>query len=80
MISIPSLRNGLSDGATTLSGTKRQVTARAGRIKNGDAAEEGKDIEVLEPTIDEAPAMIADGRICDGKTMMLPQYAALNLF
>ena len=35
------------------------------------------DIEVLEPTIDEALAMIADGRIRDAKTIMLLQHAAL---
>jgi nudix-type nucleoside diphosphatase (YffH/AdpP family) len=46
----------------------------------GGLAEEGEDIEALEPTIEEALAMIADGRICDGKTIMLLQYAALNLF
>ncbi|MCX8570978.1 MULTISPECIES: NUDIX domain-containing protein [Hyphomicrobiales] len=40
---------------------------------------EGEDIEVLEIGIDEALAMVADGRICDGKTIMLLQYAALHL-
>jgi nudix-type nucleoside diphosphatase (YffH/AdpP family) len=46
----------------------------------GGNMEEGEDIERLEPTIDEALAMIADGRIRDGKTIMLLQYAALHLF
>jgi hypothetical protein len=46
----------------------------------GGAPDEGEDIEVIEPTIDDALGMIADGRICDGKTVMLLQYAALNLF
>jgi nudix-type nucleoside diphosphatase (YffH/AdpP family) len=46
----------------------------------GGLAHEGEDIEVIEPTIDEALAMIADGRIVDGKTIMLLQYAALNIF
>lgn len=46
----------------------------------GGNAEEGEDIERLEPTIEEALAMIADGRIRDGKTIMLLQYAALNIF
>ncbi|KQU66771.1 GDP-mannose pyrophosphatase [Aminobacter sp. DSM 101952] len=45
----------------------------------GGHAGEGEDIEVLEIGIDEALAMIADGRICDGKTIMLLQYAALHL-
>jgi nudix-type nucleoside diphosphatase (YffH/AdpP family) len=46
----------------------------------GGLAHEGEDIEVLELIIDEALAMIADGRICDAKTIMLLQYAALNIF
>ena len=46
----------------------------------GGLAEEGEDIEVLEPSIDEALAMIADGRIVDAKTIMLLQYAALHVF
>jgi nudix-type nucleoside diphosphatase (YffH/AdpP family) len=51
------------------------------RIGNGGGlADEGEDIEVLEPSIDEALAMIADGRIVDAKTIMLLQYAALHIF
>ena len=46
----------------------------------GGIAEEGEDIEVLEPSIGEALAMIADGRIVDAKTIMLLQYAALHIF
>jgi nudix-type nucleoside diphosphatase (YffH/AdpP family) len=46
----------------------------------GGLADEGEDIEVLELSIDEALAMIADGRIADAKTIMLLQYAALNVF
>lgn len=46
----------------------------------GGREDEGEDIEVLEPTIDEALAMIADGRIMDAKTIMLLQYAALKIF
>jgi nudix-type nucleoside diphosphatase (YffH/AdpP family) len=46
----------------------------------GGLASEGEDIEVLELSIDEALAMIADGRIVDAKTIMLLQYAALHLF
>lgn len=46
----------------------------------GGARDEGEDIEVMELTVDEALQMIQDGRICDGKTVMLVQYAALNLF
>jgi len=46
----------------------------------GGLASEGEDIEVLELPIDQALAMIADGRIADAKTIMLLQYAALNIF
>lgn len=46
----------------------------------GGNADEGEDIEVLELSIDEALAMIADGRIVDAKTIMLLQYAALKIF
>jgi len=46
----------------------------------GGLASEGEDIEVLELSIDEALAMIGDGRIVDAKTIMLLQYAALNIF
>lgn len=43
----------------------------------GDAAE-GEDIEVLELPLSEALAMIGDGRIQDGKTIMLLQHVALQ--
>jgi len=46
----------------------------------GGLADEGEDIEVHELSIDEALAMISDGRIVDAKTIMLLQYAALHLF
>jgi nudix-type nucleoside diphosphatase (YffH/AdpP family) len=46
----------------------------------GGHANEGEDIETLEVTIDEALAMIADGRIVDAKTIMLIQHAALHIF
>ena len=46
----------------------------------GGLADEGEDIEVLELPADEALAMIGDGRIADAKTIMLLQYAALNIF
>jgi len=51
--------------------------SRAGA--GGGIAEEGEDIEVLELAMDEAMRMMADGRIADGKTIMLLQYAALHL-
>ncbi len=46
----------------------------------GGNPDEGEDIEVLELSIDEALAMISDGRIVDAKTIMLLQYAALRIF
>jgi nudix-type nucleoside diphosphatase (YffH/AdpP family) len=55
-----------------------EATMRVG--DGGGLAEEGEDIEVLELPIDSALAMISDGRIVDAKTIMLLQYAALNIF
>lgn len=46
----------------------------------GGNAAEGEDIGVLELSIEAALAGIAEGRIRDGKTIMLLQYAALHLF
>jgi nudix-type nucleoside diphosphatase (YffH/AdpP family) len=46
----------------------------------GGHADEGEDIETLEVGIDEALTMIRDGRIVDGKTIMLLQHAALEIF
>ena len=51
------------------------------RVSEGGGLEhEGEEIEVLEVGLDEALAMIADGRIVDAKTIMLLQYAALHVF
>lgn len=44
----------------------------------GGKIEEGEDIEVLEPTLDEALAMVRDGTIADGKTIMLLWYVKLH--
>ncbi|HXC54751.1 MAG TPA: NUDIX domain-containing protein [Rhizomicrobium sp.] len=46
----------------------------------GGIAGEGEDIDVLELPFAEALAMMADGRICDAKTVILLQYAQMNLF
>ncbi|MFC5741498.1 NUDIX domain-containing protein [Dyella tabacisoli] len=46
----------------------------------GGIAAEGEDIEVLELPFEQAMAMIDRGEIADGKTIMLLQYAALNVF
>ena len=51
----------------------------ADRVSDGGGvADEGEDIEVLELGIDEALAMVDDGRIADGKTIVLLQWAVLR--
>lgn len=45
----------------------------------GGLAHEGEDIDVLELPLAQAMQMVADGRICDGKTIMLLQHAQLQL-
>lgn len=52
----------------------------APRGAGGGLREEGEDIAVLDLSIGEAMEMVADGRICDAKTVVLLQYAALHLF
>lgn len=44
----------------------------------GGVPDEGEEIEVLELPFAEALAMVDDGRIVDGKTIMLLQWAALH--
>ncbi|QQX58932.1 GDP-mannose pyrophosphatase NudK [Pseudomonas chlororaphis] len=48
------------------------------RGEGGGLEHEGEEIEVLELPIDRALAMIDSGEICDGKTIMLLQYAKLH--
>lgn len=55
--------------------TQADVTGPGGGVE-----EEGEEIEPVTVGYDEALAMIADGRIVDGKTVILLQWAALNLF
>ncbi len=55
-----------------------EYSARDKVSAGGGHAHEGEDIEVLEPTLPEALAMLADGHINDAKTIMLLQYVALN--
>lgn len=51
----------------------------ADKISDGGGhADEGEDIEVLELPFTRALEMVATGEICDGKTIMLLQHAALN--
>jgi len=49
------------------------------RPKFGGLREEGEEIEIFDLPLGEALTMIKDGRIRDGKTIMLLQYAALYL-
>ena len=51
-----------------------------GQRRNDGGGVEEEDIEVMELSFDEALRGIASGEIRDGKTIMLLQYAALNLF
>lgn len=46
--------------------------------QGGGLDSEHEDIEVVEIPLDEAMAMIDSGEICDGKTIMLLQWAMLN--
>lgn len=46
--------------------------------EGGGLEEDGEDIEVLELPFTEALAMVRDGRITDGKTILLLQWAALD--
>jgi GDP-mannose pyrophosphatase NudK len=48
------------------------------RGQGGGCQGEGEDIEILEPTLDEALTMIASGEIIDAKTIVLLQYAKLH--
>jgi ADP-ribose pyrophosphatase len=51
----------------------------ADRVEEGGGlAEEHEDIEVLEVLLDDAFAMIEDGRIVDAKTIMMLQWARLR--
>ena len=54
--------------------------AAAPRQKGGGIGDEGEDIEVLELTLDQATAMIANGGIIDIKTILLIQAAKLRTF
>ncbi len=54
-----------------------QYTAGDRTGNGGGLAGEGEDIEILEPTLDEALAMIGTGEIIDAKTILLLHYAEL---
>ena len=50
---------------------RRQIAPAQG----GGLEDEDEDIEILEPTLDEALAMIDKGEIVDAKTILLLHYA-----
>ncbi|MEA3535335.1 NUDIX domain-containing protein [Rhizobium sp. CC-YZS058] len=70
----------MSPGAVTEIVHFYAATVKSGdRIATGGGvATEDEDIEVVELPLDQALAMIPTGEICDGKTIMLLQWAALN--
>jgi GDP-mannose pyrophosphatase NudK len=53
--------------------------SQAQRVTAGGGVDE-EDIEVLELAFEDALARMNSGEICDGKTIMLLQYAALHVF
>ncbi len=57
-----------------------EVSAADRVSAGGGLQEEGEDIEVFDCGFDEALAMVARGEIVDAKTILLLQWAALNLF
>jgi nudix-type nucleoside diphosphatase (YffH/AdpP family) len=46
--------------------------------QGGGDGSEGEDIDVIETSLDRAAAMVAEGGIVDGKTIMLIQHAKLS--
>ncbi len=52
----------------------------AQKVSDGGGVTGEEDIEVMELTLDAAAAKIDSGEIRDAKTIMLLQYAALNIF
>ncbi len=53
-------------------------TAASRTSAGGGLAEEGEEIEILELDVDDALAMIDDGRIADAKTIMLLQWSVVR--
>jgi nudix-type nucleoside diphosphatase (YffH/AdpP family) len=54
-----------------------RATYRHGDATGPSGADDAEDLEIVEVTLDEAMAMIDDGRIVDGKTVILLQQAVL---
>lgn len=62
----------VTEHLTFFAGTYSAAT-RSGA--GGGEADEGEHLDVVEVMLDEAAAMIADGRICDAKTVLLVDWA-----
>jgi nudix-type nucleoside diphosphatase (YffH/AdpP family) len=54
-----------------------RASYRSGEATGPSGADDAEDLEVVEVELDEAVSMIADGRIVDGKTVILLQQAVL---
>ncbi len=54
-----------------------RASYQRGQATGPAGADDAEDLEVVELSLDEAVAMIADGRIVDGKTVILLQQAVL---
>lgn len=72
MLSAPGLMTEKVFCYVAVAGSSMRVT------EGGGLAAEHEDIELLELTFDEATAMVETGEICDAKTVILIQWAALN--
>lgn len=70
----------MSPGAVTEHLTFYAATYASGQQVSGGGGvpAEGEDIEVIELTLDDALAMVVDGSIADGKTVLLLQWAAMR--
>ncbi len=55
-----------------------EIDATQRQGDGGGLVEEGEDIEILEVPLKEAFDMIAAGKIIDGKTIMLLQWAVMK--
>jgi nudix-type nucleoside diphosphatase (YffH/AdpP family) len=70
----------MSPGAVTerVSFFAAEIDAANRTGRGGGLEEEGEDIEILEIPLSEAFAMIGSGKIADGKTIMLLQWAVMK--
>jgi nudix-type nucleoside diphosphatase (YffH/AdpP family) len=67
----------MSPGSVTERIAFFRASYRRGEATGPSGADDAEDLEVVELALDEAVAMIADGRIVDAKTVILLQQAVL---